>query len=453
MNNILIIDDEPAILTALQFGLEDSFNVYCTLNVPEGIDMINAKNIDLVLLDQYLGEYHGLEVLQTIKKKNPEVLVIAMTAYGSIESSIEAIQNGAYYYITKPLDITGLKLLINKALDYKNLTNKVANLTKKISENSNKYNIVSSSKSMNEVFKIIDRIKDLDINVLITGESGTGKELIAKAIHDLSKRSSEPLEIINCAAIPHSLLESELFGYEKGAFTGANQRYKGKFELADKGTLVLDEIGEMDVFLQAKLLRVIQEKRITPLGSEKSIPVNFRLVASTNKNLLEEVKKGTFREDLFFRLNVISIEMPPLRKRKEDIPSLAKFFMNKYSSMFNKMVSGISSSAVGILEKYDYPGNVRELENIIERAVALTSDNIINVKDLPREIIEGVEISTTSEWIPIYIGESLAEAEKKLILATYRYCNENKRKTAKILGISERHIHTKLKNYLEEEKI
>lgn len=452
MNNILVIDDETSILTALKFALEDSFNVFCTANVLEGIEMISSKNIDLVLLDQYLGEYKGIEVLQMIKKKNPGVLVIAMTAYGSIEASVEAIQMGAYYYITKPLDISGLKILINKALDYKNLTDKVADLKKLVVEKSDMYNIVASSKAMNEVFKIIDRVKDIDINILITGESGTGKELIARTIHNSSNRGSGPIEIVNCAAIPHNLLESELFGYEKGAFTGANQRYKGKIELADKGTLFLDEIGDMDISLQAKLLRVIQEKKIIPLGSEKLIPVNFRLIAATNKNLAEEVKRGNFREDLFFRLNVISIEAPPLRERKEDIPALCRHFMKKYCNAFNKKVIGISKGAISVLEKYEYPGNVRELENIIERAVALTNNDMIDIQDLPKEILGEFNIQSSNDWIPVYIGETIAEAEKKLILATLNHCEGNKRKTAKILGLSERHLHTKLKQYANGEK-
>lgn len=299
MHNILVIDDEVSILTALKFALEDHFNVYTTADVLEGLEIINNKNIDLVLLDQYLGDYRGIEVLNNIKSQAPRVIVIAMTAYGSIEDSIEAIQRGAYYYITKPLDINGLISLINKALDYQSLSDEVEDLTKKINEDKLDLRIVSSSNAMNEVFKMIDRIKNVDINVLISGESGTGKELIARAIHNTSRRKGKNLEIINCAAIPHNLLESELFGYEKGAFTGANTRYKGKFELADGGTLFLDEIGDMDILLQAKLLRVIQEKMITPLGSEKSFPVDFRLIAATNLNLPSEVKKGNFREDFY----------------------------------------------------------------------------------------------------------------------------------------------------------
>ncbi len=257
MHNVLIIDDEVSILTALKFALEDNFNVFISAQVPDALEIINTKNIDLVLLDQYLGDYKGIDVLKIIKTQKPRTIVIAMTAYGSIEDSVEVIQNGAYHYITKPIDINGLISLINKSLEYQSLSDEVEDLTLKVQANKLDLKMVSSSSEMNYVFKMIDRIKDVDITVLISGESGTGKELIAKSIHSTSKRKNKNMEIINCAAIPHNLLESELFGYEKGAFTGANTRYKGKFELADGGTLFLDEIGDMDILLQAKLLRVI----------------------------------------------------------------------------------------------------------------------------------------------------------------------------------------------------
>lgn len=447
MYNILVIDDEISILTAVKFALEDHFNICTTTDVPEGIEIVKNKNIDLVLLDQYLGEHKGIDVLNKIKIENPRVVVIAMTAYGCIEDSIDAIQSGAYYYITKPLDINGLISMINKALEYQSLSDKIENLTRKVNENKFQLKMISSSRAMNEVFKMIDRVKDVDINVLVHGESGTGKELIARAIHETSKRKDQNMEIINCAAIPENLLESELFGYEKGAFTGANTRYKGKFELADKGTLFLDEIGDMDLNLQSKLLRVIQEKTITPLGSEKSIPVDFRLIAATNLDLPAEIKKGNFREDLFFRLNVVNIETPPLRNRKEDIPALTKFFINKYSNLFQKDVNGISRAAINILEGYDYPGNVRELQNIIERAVALVEKDIIQIEDLPAEIVSDSSIVKKSENAQIYVGDTLEIAEKKLILSTLEHCEGNKRKTAKLLGMSERHLYNKLNQY------
>ena len=447
MHSILVIDDEPSILTVLQFALEDNYKVYSTSSVPEGLEILKSQRIDIVLLDQYLGDYHGLQVLQMIKENNPGVLVIAMTAYGSIEASVEAIDRGAYYYITKPIDMQGLKILISKALDYQNLTIKIDSLSKILDDRFDKSTIVATSKSMNEIFKVIERIKDLDINVLITGESGTGKELIAKAIHYSSNRKDKLLETINCAAIPHNLLESELFGYEKGAFTGANKKYKGKFELADKGTLFFDEIGDMDLLLQAKLLRVLQEKEITPLGSEKSIPIDVRFIAATNLDLSEEIKSGNFREDLFFRLNVICIEMPPLRDRKEDIPALVKHFLYKYSKDFKREVISISPSAVSALEKYDYPGNVRELQNIIERAVALTNSDIIEIKDLPNHIVKNSGLNITKEMVHINIGESLAQVEERVILSTLKHYNDNKRKTAQVLGISERSLYTKINQY------
>lgn len=451
MKKVLVIDDEVSILTALEFALEDHFQVLTTANVPEGLDIVSKKAVDLVLLDQYLGDYKGIDVLDQIKAINPRVVVISMTAYGSIEDSIESIQRGAYHYITKPLDINGLISLINKALDYQSLSEEMEEITKKINVNTLDLKIVSSSPAMNYVFKMIDRIKDVDINVLISGESGTGKELIARAIHNTSKRRNQNMEVINCAAIPYNLLESELFGYEKGAFTGANSRYKGKFELAQGGTLFLDEIGDMDIGLQAKLLRVIQEKTITPLGSEKSIPVDFRLISATNLNLQEEIKNGNFREDLFFRLNVVNIEVPALRNRMEDIPALTKHFINKFSKSFKKDVIGISRAAINILEKYDYPGNVRELQNIIERAIALTEGNTIQVSDLPRDLFPHGLIDSQGHTIDIQVGDSLEEAEKKLILATLAHYEENRRRTAETLGMSERHLYNKLKQYKEED--
>lgn len=448
MNKVLIIDDEPSILTVLKFALEDEFEVDITTNVPEGLEIIKNKDIDIVLLDLYLGEYDGLEVLGIIRTSYPSVIVIAMTAYGSIESSVEAIQRGAYYYITKPIDINSLMILMKKALDYKNLSKEVEDLKRdKPQEEFSINEIVSTSKAMMNVFDVINRVKDLDINVLISGESGTGKELIAKAIHYTSKRKNKSLVSVNCAAIPYNLLESELFGYEKGAFTGANQKMMGKFELANGGTLLLDEIGDMDIGMQAKLLRVLEDRKITPLGSETPIFLNIRFLAATNLNLEEEVEKGNFREDLLFRLKVITIEIPPLRSRKEDIPVLTQHFLNKYSKEFNKEIQGVLPSAAEALESYDYPGNIRELKNIIQRAVALTNNEFIGLQDLPGELLSNLELKGDRDCIPIYIGEKLEDVEKRVILKTYDFFQNNKRKTAKTLGISERSLYNKLNEY------
>ena len=449
MNKVLIIDDEPGILTALKFALEDEFEVDITTNVHEGLEIIKNKNIDIVLLDLYLGEIHGLEVLSMIKMNYPGVVVIAMTAYGSIESSVEAIQRGAYYYITKPIDINSLKILMRKALDYRNLSEEVEDLKRNKSEEKFSMDeIVSTSKAMKNVFDVINRVKDLDINVLISGESGTGKELIAKAIHYTSKRNNKPLVNVNCAAIPYNLMESELFGYERGAFTGANQKMKGKFELANGGTLLLDEIGDMDIGMQAKILRVLEERMVVPLGSEVPIPLDIRFLAATNLDLEAEVEKGNFREDLLFRLKVITIEVPPLRERKEDIPILTQHFLNKYSKEFNKEIQGVLPSAADALESYDYPGNIRELKNIIQRAVALTNNEFIGVQDLPGELLYNLNLKEgRKDQIPIYIGETLENIERKVILETYDFFQKNKRRTARTLGISERSLYNKLNEY------
>ena len=449
MNRILVIDDEPSILTALELGLSDSYDVITSAEVPEAMEIIENEDIDLVLLDQLLGEYHGLDVLQNIKKINRNIIVIAMTAYGSIEDSVKAIQLGAYYYITKPLEIGSLKILINKALEYRGLTREVKELREKKEENGDA-DIIAGSSKMKNVFEIIDKIKDIDINVLITGESGTGKDLIARKIHYSGIRKEGPMQIINCAAIPKELLESELFGYKKGAFTSADKDYKGKILEADGGTLFLDEIGDMDMSIQAKLLRAIQDKKISHLGSAETVNSDFRLIAATNKNLKEEVEKGNFREDLFFRLNVININLPPLRERKEDISLLVKHFLDKYNKKFDKNISSVSYQAISILENYEYPGNIRELENIIERTVALSMNEFINVSDLPQFLLESVPIDDSGEWIKLPIGKKLKDIEREYILATYERMDKNKRKTAATLGISERNLYNKLDDYKME---
>ncbi|MBE6011077.1 MAG: sigma-54-dependent Fis family transcriptional regulator, partial [Lachnospiraceae bacterium] len=354
MKNILIIDDEPSILVALEFSLNDIYKVQTSSSVPEAFAILENKETDLILLDQRLGEYDGLEVLINIKKKYPYIPVIAMTAYGSIESSIKAMQNGAYYYITKPLDLPGLRSLISKALDYQILEEQVAYLKQELSGKYASSIIIGKHKAMANIIDTVERIKDLNVNVLITGESGTGKEVIARAVHYSGERAERPLQIINCAAIPYNLLESELFGYEKGAFTGASVSKKGRIELAQGGDVFLDEIGDMEMGLQAKLLRVIQERKISRLGSEGDIDLDVRFIAATNKDLKEEILKGKFREDLYYRLNVISLHMPALRERKEDIPAFIIHFLEKFNKKFNKNIRFISPEAGQVLKSYDY---------------------------------------------------------------------------------------------------
>ncbi|SCZ79028.1 sigma-54-dependent transcriptional regulator [Acidaminobacter hydrogenoformans] len=456
MKRLLIVDDERTILTALRYALEDLYEIDVADSAETAFEILEAHSVDLVLLDQRLGDVDGLDVIRTLHAKKPEIMIIAMTAYGSIESSIKAMQSGAYHYVTKPLDIQSLTVMINKALEFRSAgagtgaDSRLGSAGRPGGPSAGSEEprmLIADSASMRYVFDVIDRVKDLDINVLITGESGTGKELIARAIHDRSNRAKHSFQALNCAAIPLNLLESELFGYEKGAFTGAHQKMKGKFELAHQGTIFLDEIGDLDLTLQAKLLRVIQEKKVTPLGSEKSIEVNFRLITATNRNLAEAVRKGLFRDDLFFRLNVVAIEVPPLRKRKEDIPLLCQHFLEIYSKRFGKVVSGISQAAIEALESYDFPGNVRELQNIIERAVALSMDPIIQLSDLPGDIT-GISVYKSSrELVPVYVGERLDEVERRLIEATLKHCEGNRRKTANLLGLSERHLYNKIKEF------
>lgn len=455
---LLIVDDELSIRTSLYFAFEEKYEVFSAPDPKETFTVLDNKDIDIVLLDQRLGEHSGLEVLRKIKEERPDIIVIAMTAYGSIESSVEAMSAGAYYYIMKPIDIAGLEILMEKALEYRLLHAKVEDLTKRIEGYKQKNTIISNAPAIYEAFRLVDRIKDLDINVLITGESGTGKEVFARFVHQESNRNKSRIEVINCAAIPDSLLESELFGYEKGAFTGANCKYVGKIQMADGGTLFLDEIGDMDMHLQAKLLRVVQDKIITPLGSSARIPVNFRLLSATNKDLKEEVRAGRFREDLFFRLNEASIVLPPLRERKEDILPLCLHFIDKYASLFNRQIRRVTNSAAEVLEAYNWPGNIRELENVMKLSVALCSSHVIETTDLPKSVRadqrkatrDGGDELLEREGVLCGYGTTLDAAERELILFTLGKAGNNKRKTAGILGISERQLHNKLKAYRAE---
>ncbi|MFJ5768801.1 sigma-54-dependent transcriptional regulator [Psychrobacillus sp. NPDC093180] len=456
-SRILIIDDETAICVSLSFALEDNYDVITTSNPQEGIEIIEQDNIDLVLLDLKLGIYSGLDMLQEIKKKDSSVTVIMMTAYSSIETSIEAIKQGAYYYIEKPIIIEELQLLISKALEYKGLSSRVETLTEELEQRIGYKNFIGKSKAMYRVFSLIDRIKDIDSNVLIMGESGSGKELVVRNIHNSGKRKNGPLEVVNCAAIPEALLESELFGYEKGAFTGATQRKQGKWVSANGGTLFLDEVSEMPFALQAKLLRVLQEREITPLGSNTKISLDVRIISATNKKLEKMVSEGTFRDDLYFRLNVIPLIVPPLRERKEDLPLLIDYFLQKYCLEMNRNNKHFSKDAYRLLLDYNYPGNVRELENIIEYAVALSKGDYILDNDLPTYIMvqkEDFSTSVTNEeedGIYIPVGISMKEIEKKMIAATLDYYGWNRQNTAHALQISERGLRNKIKQYEIEE--
>ncbi len=447
MYRLLIIDDETSICTSLSFALEDKYHIYTAHNEADALSIIKNTHIDIVILDLRLGGVSGIDVLKKIRELSLDTVVIIMTAYGSIESSVKAMKSGAFYYITKPINIEELNLLLMKVEEYINLNTKIRYLSNNINGNS-KYNIIGNSKKIKQVFDLIDRVKDVDINLLITGESGTGKELVARAVHFHGNRKNGPFNVINCSAIPNNLLESELFGYKKGAFTGALDEKKGIIELSNKGTLFLDEIGDMDMNLQTKLLRVIQEKEIRPIGATRNIKLDVRFVSATNKDLKVEIKENRFREDLFYRLNVITIKLPPLRERKEDISKLVEYFIKDINVKFDRDVKGISSGALKALENYKFKGNVRELRNIIERAIALSEDEYIKEEDLSEEIFikENIFVDNT-KFIPIYVGDSMKEAERKIIKYTLHKFDGNRKKTAEILGIGERTLRYKIKEY------
>lgn len=447
MNKILIIDDEISICDSLTFALEDEYEVFSTQEVEKAYEIVSSNIVDVILLDLKLGNVDGIEVLKTIKSINEDIQVIIMTAFGSIKSSVNAIKEGAFHYITKPLDMEELLIYIQKALEYKKLSGSLTNLKEVVNREYGIEGIIGQSEALQQVLKRVIKIKDIDSTVLITGESGTGKDLIAKALHFQGIRRDENFQVVNCAAIPSNLLESELFGYEKGAFTGAEKKKLGKIQLAHKGTLFLDEIGEMDLQLQAKILRVVEDMQVVPLGGEKGVHVDVRIIAATNKDLEEEVNAGRFREDLYYRLNVITIKLPPLRERKGDIPIFLDYFLKKYNKKLNKSIKGFEKAVVKALESYNYPGNVRELENLIERLVALSDEELITLDDLPLKYRQSKIIIESDEFMVINMGTTLKEAEKKLILNTLKYFNGNRRQTAECLNISERNLHYKIKEY------
>ncbi|SDY77316.1 two-component system, NtrC family, response regulator AtoC [Proteiniborus ethanoligenes] len=447
MNKILIIDDEISICDSLTFALEDEYEVFSTQEVEKAYEIVSSNIVDVILLDLKLGNVDGIEVLKTIKSINDDIQVIIMTAFGSIKSSVNAIKEGAFHYITKPLDMEELLIYIQKALEYKKLSGSLTNLKEVVNREYGIEGIIGQSEALQQVLKRVIKIKDIDSTVLITGESGTGKDLIAKALHFQGIRRDENFQVVNCAAIPSNLLESELFGYEKGAFTGAEKKKLGKIQLAHKGTLFLDEIGEMDLQLQAKILRVVEDMQVVPLGGEKGVHVDVRIIAATNKDLEEEVNAGRFREDLYYRLNVITIKLPPLRERKGDIPIFLDYFLKKYNKKLNKSIKGFEKAVVKALESYNYPGNVRELENLIERLVALSDEELITLDDLPLKYRQSKIIIESDEFMVINMGTTLKEAEKKLILNTLKYFNGNRRQTAECLNISERNLHYKIKEY------
>lgn len=447
--SILIIDDEIGICTSLLIALEDKYNVKAYTSPSEGLKAIKNEYFNICLLDLKIGGFDGLEVMSEIKKIDKNIVVIIMTAYGSIDTTVDAIKKGAYTYLTKPLNINELYILIEQALEFQRLNDMVKYLSKEL-ENRYEYNgIIGRSAAMKNVFKLIDKVKDVDTNVVILGDSGTGKELVARAIHYSGKRKNEKFVEVNCAAIPEGLLEEELFGHKKGSFTGAVCDRKGKFEFANNGTIFLDEIGDMPFSLQAKLLRVLQQKEYSPIGSNEKRNINIRVISATNKDLKTLVASGEFRQDLYFRLNVVEINLPALKDKKQDLPLLFKHFIEKFNTELDKNIIGLSKEAEKKLLEYDYPGNIRELSNIIECSMVMTNKEIIHLDDLPDEVKLYKSESKNGEAIfsEDLIGLPLKEIESRIINASLIRNNGSRKLTAEMLRISEKGLRNKIKEY------
>ncbi|MGA2957727.1 MAG: sigma-54 dependent transcriptional regulator [Thermodesulfobacteriota bacterium] len=388
----------------------------------------------------------GIETLTEIRKVSPFVPVLMMTAYASVKTAVEALKAGAFEYLTKPLDIEELKILMEKALEHYHLREENLALRERLGDRFDFSKIIGKSEKMKELFDLLAQVAPTDATVLILGESGTGKELVANAIHHNSPRATQPFIKVACAALPETLLESELFGHEKGAFTGAIARKEGRFQLAHRGAILLDEVGEMSATTQAKILRVLQEKEFEPLGSTRVVKVDVRVIAATNKDLEKEIREGRFREDLFYRLNVVPVSLPPLRERKEDIPALASHFLSIYREKNKKELREISGKALDLLVRYDWPGNIRELENCIERAVVIARGEIIAPADLPPQI-QALSSEKEDSEVRFPSGISLQEVEKALILRTLEDTGGNRSRAAEILGINRRTLQMKLKEY------
>lgn len=445
--NVMIVDDEKNIREGLGQALElDGYNILLAADGKEAQKKISSNDIDLIITDLRMPGMSGAELLKHIVSTYPTIPVIILTGHGTIENAVNAMRDGAYDFLTKPINLDRLSLLVKRALSSRELFlqhRALQDEVNKIEKKRQFAKIIGKSSQMNRVFEVINQVAPTRASVLITGESGVGKELIAEAIHNMSKRSEGPLIKVHCAALSESLLESELFGHEKGAFTGAVAQKKGRFELADDGTIFLDEIGEINQSVQIKILRVLQDRKFERVGGEKTIESDVRIISATNKDLLKEIDAGNFRDDLFYRLNVVNIHVPPLRERREDIPLLSSVFISEFVEENNKQVIGIDQKARMALYNYSWPGNVRELRNCIESAVVMSKGSILTVEDLPLTVIDNDE----SNSLKLHIGATLAEAEKKMIEVTLTHYQGNKSKTAEVLGIGRKTLHRKLNEY------
>ncbi|MDR0319887.1 MAG: sigma-54 dependent transcriptional regulator [Treponema sp.] len=441
---LLVIDDEKNIRNGLaEFLQGDGYEVVCAENGDEGWNRFTSGDIDLVITDLKMPGLSGDELLKKILTQSPGFPVIILTGHGTVENAVTAMRDGAWDFLTKPVDLDHLSLKIKRALETRELFFQHRRLEEEQQRKRQFKSIVGNSRNIREVFDTMSKVAPAKASILITGESGVGKELVADAIHELSPRKEQPLIKVHCAALSPTLLESELFGHEKGAFTGAVSRRRGRFELASGGTLFLDEIGEVDQNIQIKLLRVLQEKKFERVGGEQTIETDVRIIAATNKDLKAEIEKGNFRDDLYFRLNVVNINVPPLRERKDDIPLLAYAFLKEFVQENGKKIEGINEKARARLYGYDWPGNIRELRNCIESAVVMCQSNIIRVDDLP----PAFRNADDDGWINIRLGSNMAECEKVVIRDTLSYCKGNKSKTAETLDIGRKTLIRKLADY------
>ena len=442
MDNILIIDDEKSLLDLLSVVFKkEGYGVKTSLSAPKAFEILEKEDIDFIITDIKMPETNGMDVLKFVKTKYPELPVVMITAYGSINQAVEALKLGALDYVVKPFDVEELKIIVGRGLAERRLKEENILLKKDLKERYSFESMIGKSRAMQEIYNLIEKVATTDSTVLVTGESGTGKEMAARAVHYLGARRDNQFVSINCAALPENLLESELFGHAKGSFTGAVAEKKGMFEMAQRGTLFLDEVGEMSPWTQVKLLRALQEKTIRRVGGTNEIPIDVRIIAATNQDLKRRIQEGKFREELYYRLNVISFDMPPLRKRSEDIPLLVSHFLQKYCEKMAKKPKRFTPEVIGILEAYAWPGNIRELENVIERIVAIEDRETVTAGCLPQEVVSPQKMKLETQ----YLFEPGFDLMTYLDEVTKRYLNQalsasggSIQRAAPLLGISYR---------------
>lgn len=466
---ILITDDEESLRFILrETMMREGYVVELATNGEEAVQKVREMEFDLVIMDIKMPKLDGLEALKEMRRVRPHLIVVMITAHGSNQIAIQAVQNGAYDYFSKPFELEEMRIVIRRALEKQQLLRQINHLETRLLDKLSFDRIIGKSAAMQEVYEVIEKVVTNDVTVLITGESGTGKELVAQAIHYHSRRKSKPFVSVNCAAIPETLLESELFGHEKGSFTGATGTKIGRFEAADGGSIFLDEIGDMPLSLQSKMLRVLQEREISRVGGNRSIKVDIRVIAATNQNLSVAVERKAFREDLFFRLNVLPIHLPPLRHRQDDLAMLVNYFITSYNPRLNKNIRGVSPDAMYIMSQYAWPGNVRELENTIQRAMILANGTTIQAVDLPPNVQNGANGEQVSSAfgegranvtpfpgkvedfsVPLHqkIEQLTDQWEIRIIKAALARANYHRQDTADLLGISRKSLHNKMVKY------